>query len=435
MDQTLHSVRVDARRCVGCTNCIKRCPTEAIRVQNGRAVIISERCVDCGECMRVCPHYAMLPVTSSLNELKRFKYNIAIPSPALYAQFKQLDLEDLFRALVRLGFDCIYEEAKAAEIVSEATNRLIRRHTGPWPLISTHCPVIVRLIQVCYPELIENLLPFEAPSEIAARISKHEFCEKTDVSFSDVGAFYIMPCAAKMASITHPEAMNGPSLLDGAIAIRDVYGALAKRIKETGDSVPAGPRAGAFGIGWAASGGESMAAGTQHYLAADGIYNVMKCLDEIENRKFSDLVLFEGRACTCGCVGGTLTFENAFVAKNQLRRQANSQPRINMAEDEHVLRYIGDKFLLQQAPILPRPVLQLSEDMGTAMLKMDRIEKIVQELPSLDCGSCGSPSCRALAEDIVRGNAKELDCIFKLRDKVRLLAQEMVDLAAEEKRR
>ena len=50
-------------------------------------------------------------------------------------------------------------------------------------------------------------------------------------------------------------------------------------------------------------------------------------------------------------------------------------------------------------------------------------------LPGLDCGSCGSPNCKALAEDIAQGLATETDCVFKLREHVRDLAQEMVNLA------
>jgi Na+-translocating ferredoxin:NAD+ oxidoreductase RNF subunit RnfB len=45
-----HSVTLDKGLCVGCTNCIKRCPTQAIRVRDGKAQIITERCIDCGSC-------------------------------------------------------------------------------------------------------------------------------------------------------------------------------------------------------------------------------------------------------------------------------------------------------------------------------------------------------------------------------------------------
>ncbi|MBQ1225608.1 MAG: 4Fe-4S binding protein, partial [Clostridia bacterium] len=53
-----HSVTLDISKCKGCTNCIKRCPTEAIRVRNGHAIIKEEKCIDCGECIRLCPYKA-----------------------------------------------------------------------------------------------------------------------------------------------------------------------------------------------------------------------------------------------------------------------------------------------------------------------------------------------------------------------------------------
>ena len=54
---------------------------------------------------------------------------------------------------------------------------------------------------------------------------------------------------------------------------------------------------------------------------------------------------------------------------------------------------------------------------------MNEIENIYERLPKLDCGSCGSPSCRCLAEDIVRGYAKETDCIFVLKEKLKDLTE------------
>lgn len=55
MAEFFHSVTLKEDKCVGCTNCVKRCPTEAIRIRNGKAFIASERCIDCGECIRICP--------------------------------------------------------------------------------------------------------------------------------------------------------------------------------------------------------------------------------------------------------------------------------------------------------------------------------------------------------------------------------------------
>ena len=68
-NEMYHSVTLDKDKCTGCINCIKRCPTEAIRVRNGKAKIIKERCIDCGECIRVCPNHAKKAIVDSLDML------------------------------------------------------------------------------------------------------------------------------------------------------------------------------------------------------------------------------------------------------------------------------------------------------------------------------------------------------------------------------
>ncbi len=89
METYFHSVRLDKDKCKGCTNCIKHCPTEAIRVRGGKAQIIPERCIDCGECIRVCPYHAKIAFTDPFSDIGRFKHKIALPAPSLYGQFKK----------------------------------------------------------------------------------------------------------------------------------------------------------------------------------------------------------------------------------------------------------------------------------------------------------------------------------------------------------
>ena len=73
--------------------------------------------------------------------------------------------------------------------------------------------------------------------------------------------------------------------------------------------------------------------------------------------------------------------------------------------------------------------LRIDTDLKQALAKMQRIEEIRKKLPGLDCGSCGSPTCQALAEDIVGGFAREMDCLFLLKEQVRLMAKQMVDIS------
>ena len=86
-----HSVSLESEKCKGCTHCLRRCPTEAIRIRDGHAVINTERCIDCGECIRLCPHKAKKAIYDPLESINNFKYKIALPPPTLYGQFDNLD--------------------------------------------------------------------------------------------------------------------------------------------------------------------------------------------------------------------------------------------------------------------------------------------------------------------------------------------------------
>lgn len=147
MQHYYHSVRLDQDKCKGCTTCLKRCPTEAIRIRNNCASILNERCIDCGECIKVCANHAKVAETDSLEIIKRYKYPIALPAPTLYAQFQGVHQpEPIIASLFRLGFVDVFEVARAAEIVSYAISRAMREEDRPKPVISSACPAILRLI-------------------------------------------------------------------------------------------------------------------------------------------------------------------------------------------------------------------------------------------------------------------------------------------------
>ena len=205
MQHYYHSVRLDMDKCKGCTTCLKRCPTEAIRIRNNRASILNERCIDCGECIKVCANHAKVAVTDPLESIKRFKYPIALPAPTLYAQFQGVHQpEPIIASLFRLGFVDVFEVARAAEIVSYAISRAMREEDHPKPVISSACPAILRLIQVSFPALLDNVIDFVSPMEAAAKIAKEEYAQKHGVDKADVGVFFITPCAAKMTAIRNP---------------------------------------------------------------------------------------------------------------------------------------------------------------------------------------------------------------------------------------
>ena len=425
-----HSVTLDKPHCIGCTNCLKRCPTEAIRIRENRATILNERCIDCGECIRSCPCHAKIAMTDSLDILNKFKYKIALPSPALFPQFKGVhDAGMIIEGLFSIGFDDVLESAIGCELIVKAIKEKIAvlqrmNNRNSMPLISSTCPAIVRLIQVSFPSLIDNIVDMISPMEAAAKIARKEFCEKRGVSPDEVGVIYITPCSAKMTAIKTAPGMER-SNIDGAVSIRDIYGLLVSALHTHKPVERDIRRASATNLAWAVHGGESAALGLENSLAVDGIENVIRCLDEIDNLKFSDLDFFEGRACTCGCVGGPLTVENSFVARNRLRKVIENAPSCDNSD----LDQYGMPELKLTEELEPSNILQFEGTISERLTQMDRMNRILAKLPGLDCGSCGSPTCGALAEDIVRGFATELNCIFNMKDRVALLAEQMLKIS------
>ncbi len=427
-DKRYHSVRLDKDKCKGCTNCLKRCPTEAIRVRGGRASIIDERCIDCGECIRVCGYHAKYAQTDRLSSINNFKYKIALPAPSLYGQFKNLaSASQVLEGLLKMGFDDVFEVARGADIVTRAIRERIRTmDAAQYPVISSACPAITRLIQVRFPELIPHIIDVRQPMELAAMVAKQEFCKKHGVEESEVGCFFITPCAAKMTAVRNPIG-HETSAVDGAISMLEIYGLLASQMKNYSFEKELA-QATSFGVGWANSGGEARAVCPEHSMAVDGIENVIHVLEEIENNKLQDLVFFEGAACTGGCVGGPLTFENSYIARGLVRTLMHGCDGAHPDEKVDV-SYLNKYPLKMSKAIQPNSVMRLDDDILEAMRKMEQLESIVKSLPGYDCGSCGSPTCRTFAEDIVRGFANKMDCIHILKDQLKVMAQKMVELA------
>ncbi len=422
MSTYFHSVELEVDKCCGCTNCLKRCPTEAIRIKDGKAHILSERCIDCGECIRICPHHAKKAHSAELDDINKFKYKVAIPAPSLYGQFNNLDnVNIILTGLKDIGFNEVFEVSRAAELVSEATRKLMAENKLKKPIISSACPAIVRLIKIRFPELCENVLPLLAPIEVAAKTARKEAIERTGLKSEDIGVFFITPCPAKVTEIHTPNSVE-KSACNGAIGISRIYPELTKSMDHL-EHIETLGRSGLIGIGWATSGGESAGILKDKYLAADGIENVIKVLEDLEDEHIRGVDFVELNACSGGCVGGVLTVENPYVAQARIQKLRKYLPvSLNHLNQDDMDRMNWENELQFDANIF-----RLSDDIVKAMEMMDKMEHILKDLPGLDCGSCGSPTCRAMAEDIVKGNSKETDCIHKLKEQIHQVYDKLKD--------
>ena len=428
-----HSVQLNNDKCQGCVSCVKLCPTEAIRVRNGKAEILADRCIDCGACASGCPYHAFSVKTDMLEGLARYVYNIVLPAPSLYSQFPaNVPLEDIWQGLHNLGFDEIFDVSLASEYVAKEIESYLKNYAGGRkPLISSTCPAVMRLIQVKFPELIKQVVPVLAPVEAAAIYVKREAAARKQLPTELIGVWFISPCPSKETNIRQSVDVQHTELT-GSFSLSEIYGLL---LKNMGGNRELNVRTGSsYGMGWGTYGGELASAGITNGLAIHGIDNVYEILEQISMNKMPQLDYVECNACQGGCLGGLLAAENKFVAESNLRQRIR-----NLREQEPADRQetMSRTMVLQDFPasaayrkrLVPRPMMQLDDDIMEAMKKFERMEEVLCELPGLDCGACGAPSCQGLAEDIVQGKAHEIDCIFKLRASVHKLSQGMLELA------
>jgi iron only hydrogenase large subunit-like protein len=405
---------------------------EAIRVHDGKATIMEERCIDCGECIRSCPNHAKFAVTDCLDKLSEFKYNIALPAPSFFGQFKnQEHIEDILHAFLNLGFDEIFEVALAAEIVGFIVHKQLMADKVKKPLFSSACPAVLRLMQIKYPDLLKQCAPVLTPMEVAARLAKEEAVKKTGIPYEEIGAFFVSPCPAKVTEMKHPMATKH-SAVNGIIGANLIYKDIVKEISKLngrGKSINL-QRATNLGMAWGFVTGESKNVDFGRALAVSGIHNVISLLEEVEHGELQDVDFLELQACTGGCVGGPLNITNLFVGRVRLRDLIKRfGSKIPYFDEKKLIEIYGQGHFEATEPFEPRFLLPLDENVTQALIKLERLDQITNDLPGLDCGACGSPSCRALAEDVIRGIAFETDCVIKLREKVKILAQEILDLA------
>jgi len=412
--QYYHAHKVVLEKCRGRLNCMRRCPTQAIRVRGGKAFISEELCVDCGTCISGCPSGAIVPITDPVFEISQFKYKVVVPSPVLYSQFDPSTHPYIIHlALKKLGFDEVVDVSTSSAALARALVKYMKRYRGRFPLISSHCPSMLRLIQVKYPDLVELVVPLDVPREVMAKEIRKNLPAKLGLKAEDIGIVYIAPCPAKIVSIKQP-AEKARSWFDGAVSIKDVYSVLLPQVvalKEKFDQSQV-PKNFSFNLGWATLGGVTRAVKMENWLAVSGLDHVMKILDDIENSRLRNIEFVEAMACMLGCIGGAFNVESPYVARTNTIKQRTKYENEIKVDDEDVEQKLEEGYYFIENPILPRPTKYFDTDLETSIKRMKERERVYQKLRQIDCGCCGAPTCLAFAEDFVRGEVKLTDCIF-----------------------
>lgn len=413
-----HALKIHNDLCIGCTHCIKSCPTEALRVKGGKAFLITERCVDCGECMRVCPVNAISVEEDDFSKVFEFETRVALVPSVFIGQYpRNIATRKIYSGILEEGFTHVIEVEHGAGLLIDLINGYLANKQEVRPVISSFCPAIVRLIQVRFPSLVDHILPYKAPLDLTSLFFRRKL-QDSGFDTDKTGIFYITPCAAKIAAVKSPVGEER-SLIDGVLNLNTLYSKVYSVIRRNEKGyciVPEKEQLLPEEMSWTLTGGEARNI-KGRCLAVDGIFNVIEFLEKLENDTLGHFDYLEMRACDEGCAGGILSASNRFLVSERLHSRVEQyytdKDNGRIHDNKSILQYRD--YVIDNSTIggvEPRSIMKLDDDMVQAMKKMEKIRKIRAFLPGIDCGACGSPTCRSLSEDVVQRRAHTSDCVF-----------------------
>jgi NAD-dependent dihydropyrimidine dehydrogenase PreA subunit len=423
--QGMEYVRFREDRCTGCAACLRRCPTQAIRIRHRKSIRIVGQCIGCGSCIRACPAGAVTAATRMPEAIGTDHAAIALVSPVLYAQFQGTVPGAVLLALQQLGFRHTIDLSFFLEMFQRAAEEFIRRNRAaqqaPWPLISPTCPVVVRLIAFKFPSLLSHILPVLRPVALMAREVRERILPVCEARGEKTVLTFINPCPT-LAESRPGRRAAGRRPPVAAVGINDIYPALKARVEKilAADTLPFGGShfefescsSGNAALG-AMTGGEIAGMDVENTLAVHGLEETIAYLHKIEMGLLDDIEYIEFRTCHEACLGGVLAAVDKYVAKRNVQAMVRKLGLGSRLPRETILRlYEKGGFRPEQSP------LQLTRLFGSrkpalSLAELARIESLLETIAGRDCGACGSPDCRTFAEDVVRGESDLADCIWR----------------------
>ena len=183
-----HALKIDNDRCVGCTHCMTKCPTGAIRIREGKASIRKGWCVDCGECLKACRRKLSMWSRTTSRKSSTIRRVSCWFRRSLSGSFPNIRRRRRFSVhSYELGFTHVFQVEFTADMIHREMLRQMEQAEEK-PVISSFCPAIVRLIQVRFPALVDNILLVKSPVNATATYY-HKMLEEDGFSSEEIGIF------------------------------------------------------------------------------------------------------------------------------------------------------------------------------------------------------------------------------------------------------
>ena len=396
--------------CKNCYKCVRNCSVKAIKMINDQAQIEEDRCIACGKCFMVCPQNArnilsdLNKVISAINENKKVIVSIA---PSYLGIYK--NPYKLIGALKKFGVYAVEETAIGASKVTELYREYIEKSDGK-NIITSCCPSVNLMIQMYYPELLDNLIPIDSPMIAHSKMLRKKYGKDAFITF-------IGPCVAKKCE-AYPYQVA--KIMDAVISFEELESYFSETniiLDDCDEEQPdnMGNLTGQkYPIEQGIMGGLTDIIHQKGYtgIAVSGSMHCRELFDALKNNNLKD-ILVEANMCDGGCMGGPAiskeeknVYMRKILIKNKLKQNESLKKLLkNINYDIDYSRKFRNR-QLQENTYSEEQIIEVMERIG----KHSKSDE-------LNCGSCGYETCREKAISVLNGLSYPEMCLPYMRSK------------------
>ena len=375
--------------CKKCIKCVKECPMDAISIVNEQVIIDENKCINCDICIQACNQKLLQVKHIDLKDfLNQYDYNIALIPTAILSDLKNYDeIKNIAHAIKEFGFD---EVVEYSDIEGTLYKQALKDSIGKNKvMITSFCPTINKLIINEYPTLIDHLLPYDYPVEIAAKKLRDKYADKK------IGIYSLCECVGKLSLAKYPFG-NEESNIDYALSVSKLFPQINHLKNDLQEDIEFN-RLGIESIVSDLYGKDNLS-----IISVEGLSQIRKVLDLVEFDQLKHIDLLALFNCFQGCIGvyylWSNPFEGCFNIKSMLDKCKDNIEDINHLDYKKIHTIDSNE-----------------QNFKERLAWFNKVNAILETLPQFDCGSCGYANCRNLAIKIASGEADDSLCLVKRR--------------------
>lgn len=405
-------------KCRDCYRCVRVCPVQAIKMENGQARVMEERCIACGTCIINCPQGAKAYRTDFERVLDLLSDNNTIAlsiAPSFVAYYSGWEKSRLASAARLLGFSYVGETAIGAWETAVGSKIWMKARKNQSHLC-TACPAVVSYVGQYAPKHLTKLVPVVSPMVAHGRLLK-----KADPNRKVV---FVGPCIAKKkeAGINknnlYIDAVLTFEEFDEMLKIRNIKLELCEE-SSFDEQAPGDSRLFPLEGGLLKTGGLDTDMLNENILAISGYEEIDAILKQIEDCPEENFII-EPLFCSNGCINGPAMRlkTNSFENRSEVLKYARNTPGQQKPEEA-----LFDKLEARFEDELPPASVEFSDQQIKEVL-----EKTGKHQPEdeLNCQACGYKSCRDKAIAVLSGLAETEMCMPYMRRKAEQKFETMI---------